>query len=108
MKAILFALFLFLLASCGPSTKTILNSWVGKDKSDLIMKWGPPTQTTSDGKGGEVLVYAHRVYSNTGGNVYDAWQYRMMYADTNGKIYHWLFKQNPNPPERVDVRVLLY
>lgn len=88
-------------------TEENLNSWLGSTKQALILKWGPPTQTTSDGGGGEILVYAHRVYYVYYNKPIDYWEYRMMYADATGKIYHWLYRKSPNPPERVDVRVLI-
>ena len=83
-----------------------MNSWMGNSKGNLIMSWGPPTQTTSDGKDGEILVYAKRVYYQLSGNPVDYWEYRMMYANGLGTLYHWIYRRNPNPPERVDIRIL--
>lgn len=70
------------------------------------MSWGPPNQITSDGNGGEILVYAYRQYYRTQYGTVDKWLYRMMYANQQGIIYHWLYRENPNPPERIDVRLL--
>ena len=70
------------------------------------MNWGPPTQTTSDGKDGEILIYAHRVYYQLTTGTVDYWDYRMMYANGLGTLYHWLYRRSPNPPERVDIRIL--
>lgn len=83
-----------------------MNSWMGNSKGNLIMSWGPPTQTTSDGKDGEVLIYAQRVYYQLTTGPVDYWDYKMMYANGLGTLYHWIARRSPNPPERVDVRVL--
>ena len=103
-----FLLALITITGCN-STKKLeqnLNSWLGHSKQELILKWGPPNQTTSDGSNGEILVYTRHVYYVLNNNPVDYWEYRMMYADAGGKIYHWLFRRNPNPPNRVDVRLL--
>lgn len=88
------------------STQTILNSWIGDTKQNLILKWGPPTQSTSDGGNGEILIYAHRVYYVLTTGPIDYWEYRMMYVNAEGKIYHWLYRKNPNPPDRIDMKIL--
>ena len=36
----------------------MMNSWIGASKNELLLSWGPPNQTFSDGKGGEVWTYA--------------------------------------------------
>jgi hypothetical protein len=107
MSRLVVILCLFLV-SCVSNKKIAaeLNSWVGSNKQQLIQTWGPPAQTTSDGGTGEILVYARRVYYQLGTNPVDYWEYRMMYADKSGTIYQWLYRKNPNPPERVDVRLL--
>ena len=97
-----------LISGCGTQKKleTTLTFWMGSTKHDLVMSWGAPTQTSSDGNGGEILTYANRVYYMMGQNTVDYWVYKMMYADASGKLYHWLYRKSPNPPERVDVRIL--
>lgn len=31
--------------------------WIGRNHSDLMLKWGPPTRSSPDGQGGQILVY---------------------------------------------------
>ena len=54
-----FAIALFSsCASTQMSTEQIMNSWIGSHKSQIIQSWGPPMGgTTSDGNGGEILMY---------------------------------------------------
>jgi hypothetical protein len=35
----------------------LMSSWDGKNVNDLIASWGPPSQTMSDGNGGQILIY---------------------------------------------------
>lgn len=74
------------------------------------MQLGPPTKTDSDGGSGQILVYANRIYVPAMGYnpAIDMWQYKMFYVNSSDIIYHWLYRRNPNPPERIDVRVLTY
>ena len=46
----------FLVQGC-VSTQGVMDSWMNSHQSDLIASWGPPTRTTSDGKGGSILIY---------------------------------------------------
>ena len=85
-----------------------MNTWVGHHQSELIQAWGPPSQTTSDGNGGSVLIYGGyvdlgqtpgQVYTDGLGNVrYTNPQQngysrtRMFYVDANGYIYSWRWK----------------
>lgn len=81
-----------------------MDSWIGSSKQTLIMSWGPPAKIESDGDGGEILVYAHQVYIPAYRINY--WDYKMMYADKDGKIYHWLISRQQIPPTEIDVRFL--
>lgn len=40
------------------SISKIMDSWMGANVNDLIVSWGPPQQTISDGKGGQILIYS--------------------------------------------------
>ncbi len=106
-RSVLVPLFAFLLlvGGCASQVNRVMESWVGKHQSDLILAWGPPQQTASDGKGGSILIYGS--YVNLGqqpgrattdlfGNVtYTAPQQqgyqrtRMFYVDSSGYIYAW-------------------
>jgi hypothetical protein len=63
----IFFLSILLLSSCTSQRKIreqnnkALVSWIGANKSDLILKWGPPKRYDSDGKGGEILIYEQKI-----------------------------------------------
>jgi hypothetical protein len=59
-----------------------MNAWKGKHASDLIASWGPPTATTTDGAGGQALIY-YRKLDNLN------CCYQAFYAGPNGVIYSW-------------------
>jgi hypothetical protein len=93
-------------ASLNPSK--VMQSWVGNHYSDLMMKWGPPTRSTPDGRGGQILIYEYdrdtgqipgQAHSNPDGSVsytaptrtgYTA--ARMFWVDARGLIYSWRWK----------------
>lgn len=77
---------------------------MGATKQKLYLSWGPPARTTDDGNGGEILIYAHQVYVPEWHMHY--WDYKMMYVDQDGKIYHWRTSRQDIPPTEVDVRFL--
>jgi hypothetical protein len=92
-------LLLFTFLSCTPQ-KEVFNSWIGHEKKELILSWGPPTRTTSDGNGGEVLIYSNQYSYN-----YQAyWYHKMMYVNGSNKIYHWRAERNAIPPTMVMIR----
>ena len=98
------AVFLLLLAGCA-TPDDVMKSWMGKHQGDLIQAWGPPQQTSSDGRGGTVLIYGSyvdmgqvpgQVQRNAFGGVsYTApvqqgyQRTRMFYVDTNGYVYSY-------------------
>ena len=107
-KNFLIILTLSLFVSCGslnPSNKIteLMKSWEGHHKSELIQKWGPPTNTSSDGKDGEILSYyysrnnttttTYNQYTNslnTRNNSYTS--ERHFYVNKSGVIYYWRWK----------------
>lgn len=105
MRKALAPLALILLLSGCTSISDNMNSWVGSTQHDLILKWGPPTRTTSDGADGTILVYEYtsnggqipgQAYVGAGGVVfYTAPQStqrtatRMFYVNGEGVIYSW-------------------
>lgn len=70
-----------------------LNALIGKSKHELILQNGPPNRTTSDGAGGEVLIYSHGM--TTGTFIYGMYvqnttvQEIQIFCDPSGKIYTW-------------------
>ncbi len=83
MKKVLFLIPLLLLVSC-TSIDDVMKSWIGKHKSELLKSWGPPQQTSDDGKGGDILNYIR--YSNWNRSVEVK---RQFYADPQGIIYYY-------------------
>ena len=107
MKNVITAfLFLFLMTAC-TSQREILNSWLGSTKQQLIMSWGPPSRTASDGGDGEILVYANQGHwpGYNGEGAYNYWNYKYMYVNGSGKIYHWMTKTETVPPTQIDLNI---
>lgn len=106
---VLIAIVLVFFTSCMSAKKvnSQMDSWLGSTKQELIMQWGPPAKTVSDGSEGEILIYAAQGYVplSTGQTV-NYWMYKMMYV-RDGKIYHWLWRKLPNPPENVNVNLFV-
>lgn len=81
-----------------------MNSWLGNTKHSLIMSWGPPSASTSDGSNGEILIYANQdLYMPQTGVTW--WQYKMFYVDSKGEIYHWRTEVNPQAPQTINLNV---
>lgn len=98
------------------STQKVMDSWVGSTKQNLIMSWGPPARTASDGANGEILVYAKQIYipSMTFYNGYGGsttspsqtyWDYKMFWVNSDGKIYHWMIQRQQIPPMQIDLNI---
>jgi len=107
---ILIVAVMTLFSGCISSKKidSQMNSWIGSDKKELILQWGPPSKVESDGNSGEILVYAqHGFVPLSTGQTVNYWLYKMMYVNQSGKIYHWIWRKMPNPPEQVDVRLFV-
>lgn len=68
------------------------------------MSWGPPARRVDDGASGEILIYSFPFYYN-GVTTYN---YRMFYADQDGKIYHWLMQSGTVPPQQMDVNLYVH
>jgi len=109
MKRLFVVLLLAILPSCASlDPSKVMQSWVGSHYSDLMMKWGPPTRSMPDGRGGQILIYEYdrytgqipgRAHANTDGSVsYTAPTHtgyvatRMLWVDSSGVIYSWRWK----------------
>jgi hypothetical protein len=66
---------LSLLIGCA-SPASVMNSWMGLQKTQLIGQWGPPQYKESDGSGGEIWIYQQTRSYNTPG-----------YAQSNSQSY---------------------
>lgn len=100
MRNLFVLLFIAVIFSCS-SQKNVLNSWMGMPKQKLILSWGPPIRTADDGNGGEILIYAKRTYVQQYG--WNWWDYKMMYANNEGTLYHWRTSREHVPPTEVVV-----
>jgi hypothetical protein len=88
---------------------------MGKDANELIANWGPPSRVMSDGKGGQVLVYAESrewvtpgrartTYTDYGygqgvarttytpATVDGYTAYRMFWVNSENRVYSWSWK----------------
>ncbi len=92
-------LLLLFFASC-TSEREIMDSWLGHEKKEVILKWGPPQRTTSDGNSGEVLVYSNQYAYN----YQPYWKHTMFYINPSGKVYYWMVQKNAIPPTQVIIR----
>ena len=95
-----------LCLSCS-NTKGTINGWVGKSKQNLIKSMGAPVRIVNSGKGGEILIYADQIYSNShngsGSRMVGVnhWQHIYVYVDTIGKIYSCRNEVQKFPPQQV-------
>ncbi len=71
------------------------------------MSWGPPAQIASDGGNGEILVYAYQGYfpGYNGQGAFTYWDYRYMYSNSQGVIYHWITRRERVPPTQIDLNI---
>ena len=105
-RAVLGVLIVVCLAGCASLTPSkAMQSWVGQQYGDMMLKWGPPTRTAPDGRGGQIVIYEYnrdmgqtpgRAVRNPDGSVsYTAPQSngyvatRMFWVNADGVIYNW-------------------
>lgn len=114
-RPLLIAATLILILSVGCASKKIsanMASWMGADQSRLILSWGPPDKTDSDGKGGQVLTWLRDrgnksttsttyntgvkglggediIVTNTSGGGKREPATRMFWVNEDGIIYNW-------------------
>ena len=76
-----------------PTREEILNSWIGKSKNELLMKWGMANRNADDGKGGQILAYEKRrsLGGFISGNYFENSfvHYTEIFVDSNNMIYYW-------------------
>jgi len=91
-------------AGCS-SINNQMESWIGAHQQELILQWGPPTRTASDGADGWILIYEYdrdfgqipgKAYAGPDGAVwYTAPERsgytarRMFWVHRDGVIYSW-------------------
>ena len=52
-----FGLVILLVGCAFFNPSKVMRSWVGSHYSQLMLNWGPPTRSSPDGLGGQILVY---------------------------------------------------
>ena len=62
LKLVVVLTLSLLLCGCRPREK--MEAWLGRTEAELIASCGPPTMRTSDGQGGQIIVYEDWVYGN--------------------------------------------
>jgi hypothetical protein len=104
MKKLIPILLIVLAAGC-VSQKKIMNSYMGAEKQTIYKYFGPPSRTSDDGSGGEILLYARQgmIYISDGYHYY--WEYKMFYLNTEGKVYWWRIDRSPIPPTQIDLNI---
>ena len=114
-KIVSVVLFSLLLSSCvGTYNKSevenILDNWIGRHESELILRMGAPTSKASDGKDGHILVYkstrnAGQIPGSIGSNSFGGTSYThptmiigytnlQFYVNSKGEIYHYRYSSN--------------
>lgn len=103
MKTILLAPLLLVATGCGlfepvpDNTTPMMESWMGAAAKDLILKWGPPDKTDTDGAGGNVYTWRKYTEPQRGydGQVLVAGYTTtyMFWAAQDGKLYNWRYER---------------
>lgn len=91
-----------------------MNSHLNKNSYNLILSYGQPIRKDIDGNGGQIWIWAYNIY-NAGYTIYGGqniyvppqnyWRYKMFYIGANDIVYHWLYKTEQIPPQRIDMTV---
>ncbi|PSR53254.1 hypothetical protein AHMF7605_06775 [Adhaeribacter arboris] len=71
-----------------------MDEWIGQTKHQLLLKWGVPTVTASDGNGGEILKFdqlRRGLFSN--GNYITVIHTYSFCIDKEQKIYTWKYNK---------------
>jgi len=81
----------------GEEVKEMMNSWMGSTKHELLLQWGVPYRTSTDGNRGEILTFATQkgAYHPNFGYTTVTHNY-LFYVDSKGIIYHWKYYKDVN------------
>ncbi len=85
-------------ASKREKMEAALDSWIGQPAKQLIMKWGPPDKTDTDGAGGNIFTWREynaprkdfmgKVTGPGSTTVY------MFWAHKAGEVYSWRYEES--------------
>lgn len=105
-------LFMGCAGTCPSKTdfEKVMSNWVGKDKSELIQRLGPPNYQENDGSGGKILIYKYnrnagqipgKAKLDYSGNLSYTYPTSIQgntvlqfYVNSRGIIYHYRFITN--------------
>ena len=102
-KNIILSLLILFLSSCHLQEKiqASMDSWIGHTKQEVIMSWGPPARSCSDGANGEIIIYSKPILISGVYYYYNT----LFYINKESKVYHWLKKTETVPPEQLDINI---
>src|SRR5664279_939936 len=100
MNVVIISLFAILFEGC-KSQKSIMDSWMGHPKVDMVAKWGPPNTTESDGSDGTICTWLGSPSVSNGTTTYAA---KLVYFDHMGIAYKWAAKNETTPPTQSGVK----
>jgi hypothetical protein len=95
----LVAILLPVLTGCGAVLDARMSktcrAWEGHHKSEIIDAWGPPTRTTDDGKGNEILTWHFDKGSFHACDYVDVAMYEQyhFWVNEDGRIYRWRWRR---------------
>lgn len=103
--ALISVVLMLAAAGCASSINDQMASWIGHHQQELILDWGPPTRSASDGADGWILIYEYdRNFGQIPGHAYvgpdgSTWYTapersgytarRMFWVHSDGTIYSW-------------------
>lgn len=93
-------IFLLLLLPACISNKKLMESWMGRPESELLIKWGAPDRTTGDAANGHIDIYGKRFYTGTQ-VVYNVYQF---FVDDKKNIYAWHYERSLIPPTQMVIK----
>ena len=70
------------------SKSTVIESYVGINKSELYLEMGAPDRVIDDGKGGEILIWER--WSASRVNKF----YEHIWVNMAGVVYHWKWRDD--------------
>jgi len=74
------------------STSEVMQSWVGKNESDLVSRWGAPDSSTQTSDGKRVLTW--KTLWNDANNIYTC--RKSFTIDSEGKVERWAYNGCPS------------
>ena len=103
MKLLFYMIITAIVITSCVSQRKSMDSWIGATAQDLILKWGPPARTTSDGGSGQIYIFERQYY------LYNTMRYdhKMFYADSNSRIYSWRTASGPVPAQQLNINLYI-